>query len=91
MKTLIALIAMTTAASAQTLCVPRDVAENAMEHLGEVTTWSGLSSEGAVLEIWQNEETGEWTVTATGPNGRTCLVTDGVAGAVVEVISGPEL
>jgi len=44
---------------------------------GETHQAIGLASAREVVEIFASDETGSWTITVTGPDGRTCLVAAG--------------
>lgn len=45
---------------------------------GEAPVARGLS-QGRIVEMWGNEETGTWTAISTTPNGVTCLLASGGA------------
>jgi hypothetical protein len=53
---------------------------------GETRRMMGLAANGAVIEMFANDETGTWTATVTGPDGNTCLVASGRA---FEAITAP--
>jgi hypothetical protein len=44
---------------------------------GEAASALGLSSEGLILEIFNSDRTGTWTILSTGPDGETCIVAVG--------------
>lgn len=44
---------------------------------GEAVVAGGLSSAGALIEVFENPETTTWTITVTAPGGPTCLVGEG--------------
>lgn len=68
-----------TPAAAQN-CAPLDqVAQGLTDQYGETVQASGLAGNGAYVMWWGNPETGTWTVTATNPDGMTCLVASGEA------------
>jgi hypothetical protein len=46
---------------------------------GESRRMMGLAANGAVIEMFANDETGTWTATVTGTDGNTCLVASGRA------------
>lgn len=62
-------------------CAPREaVTERLNERYGETRLGAGLAGDSSVvLEIWANQETGSWTITATNVNGVTCLIASGEA------------
>jgi hypothetical protein len=67
-------------AHAQQNCAPLDaVVENLTARYGETIQASGISTSGIYVMWWGNIETGSWTVTATAPDGTTCLVAHGGA------------
>ena len=59
----------------QTVC---DLRHKVVEHLaskyGEAVSAWGVSSAGALVEVFENPETGTWTITVTAPGGPACLV-----------------
>jgi len=59
----------------QTVC---DLRHKVVEHLaskyGEAVSAWGVSSAGALVEVFENPETGTWTITVTAPGGTACLV-----------------
>lgn len=60
-------------------CGPRDELLNALSaEFGEVITWRGLSSQGAVIEV-TSAPSGTWTIVITRPDGRSCLAVHGEA------------
>ncbi len=59
-------------------CAPRDmVAANLATQFGETRRIIGLAQDNTVMELYAAPETGTWTLTATLPNGTTCLVAAG--------------
>jgi len=75
---LAALLALTTAATAQQNCGPRAaVIAHLAENFGESRQSIGLGQEGRVVEVFASVETGSWTITITLPDGTTCLVASG--------------
>lgn len=60
------------------VCYPRDVvAERLADEFGETVQSRGLTADGAVVEMWANDETRTWTAVVTMPNGMACLVASG--------------
>ncbi|WP_170406751.1 hypothetical protein [Ruegeria arenilitoris] len=61
-------------------CAPRpDVLQRLAETYGETRRGIGMARQGTVMEIFASDDTGTWTITATLPNGLTCLVAAGEA------------
>lgn len=61
-------------------CAPRDmVVEQLAAGFGESRQSIGLAAQGTVVEVFASPETGTWTITATNPQGITCLVASGHA------------
>ncbi|MEO1108638.1 MAG: hypothetical protein AAFX90_12015 [Pseudomonadota bacterium] len=59
-------------------CGPRpDVIKRLLEGYGETRKGIGIAGQGAVMELFASDETGSWTITATLPDGTTCLVASG--------------
>ncbi|WP_299949060.1 hypothetical protein [uncultured Ruegeria sp.] len=59
-------------------CAPRDeVITRLAENYGESRQGIGIARQGAVMEIFASNNTGTWTITATLPNGLTCLIASG--------------
>ena len=59
-------------------CAPRPVVlERLAESYGETRQSIGLGAQGVVIEMFASRETGSWTITATLPDGVTCLVASG--------------
>jgi len=75
MRALAILALLTTAAHAAPQCGNHDdvVAALAVNY-GEVLQSMGLAQDNTVMELFAAPETGTWTLTATMPNGVTCLV-----------------
>jgi len=46
---------------------------------GEGRQAMGLGANNMVFEVYASEETGSWTITATRPDGTTCLMAAGQA------------
>lgn len=65
-------------APAQPRCLERarvlDLLEN---RYGETRRAMGVAQGNAVVEVFASAETGNWTITATLPNGMTCLLASG--------------
>ncbi len=61
-------------------CAPRStVIERLASTYGETLRIVGLGAQGAVIEVFASVATGSWTITATRPNGLTCLIASGKA------------
>lgn len=59
-------------------CAPRPVVlERLATGFGESRQSIGLGAQGVVVEVFASRETGTWTITATLPDGMTCLVASG--------------
>lgn len=71
-------LAATTVEGAPALrCGPRDaVIAQIVEARGESRRAAGLAA-GMLVELFADEETGRWTLTATTPQGRTCRLAAG--------------
>lgn len=76
---LVITIALTQAATAQARnCAAREVAIDTLAtKYGEARQSIGLSAGGAIVEVFASIETGTWTITATSPDGVTCLMASG--------------
>ncbi len=72
------LILATHAAQSAPQCGPRDTVMAALaDQYGETRRGMGLAGNQAVIEVFASDQTGTWTITATLPDGRTCLVASG--------------
>ena len=61
-------------------CAARQVVlERLHNTYGESRQAIGLGSNSIVIEVFASFRTGTWTITATLPNGLTCLVASGQA------------
>ena len=61
-------------------CAPHDtVVEMLQTRYGEVRQAVALNSRNQVIEIFADPTTGSWTITATRPDGITCLIVAGEA------------
>ncbi len=90
MIVLTALLALTTAASAQQNCGPRAVVvEHLTENFGESRQTIGMGQDGQVVEVYASTETGSWTIIVTLPNGSSCLVAAGDAFEVLAEAPAP--
>lgn len=75
---LAALFATTASAQQQVPCGPRaEAIANLESKYGEVRQSAGLSARGALIEVYANDETGTWTIAASLPDGRMCLLDAG--------------
>jgi hypothetical protein len=73
------LIFATQNAHAQTAqCGPRsDVLSVLATKYGEARRGIGIAGQNAVMELFVNPSTGTWTIIATSPDGKTCLIASG--------------
>jgi hypothetical protein len=72
------LAAATPPAQAQPRCLERSQALDLLENrFGETRRAMGVAQGNAVVEVFASRETGNWTITATLPNGMTCLLASG--------------
>ena len=53
------------------------VVDQLAQKFGEARRSIGLTSDDTVMELYASADTGTWTLTATMPNGVTCLVAAG--------------
>lgn len=61
-------------------CAPRaDVLAVLGGKYGEARRGVGIAGQNAMMELFVNETTGTWTMTATTPEGKTCLIASGSA------------
>lgn len=61
-------------------CAPRDVVlDRLAQSYGETRQSIGLGGNNVVVEVFASSETGSWTITATMPDGVTCLMASGQA------------
>ncbi len=54
-----------------------DIVAGLAETYGETALATALSSDGLIIEIFNDAEDGSWTILATGPNAPTCIVSVG--------------
>lgn len=67
-------------AQSRAACADRAmVVERLANGYGETRQSIGLGANNAVVEVFASAETGTWTITATMPNGQTCLIASGQA------------
>ena len=65
-------------ASAQAPCDDRSTIIRVLqEKHGETHQGTGLQGSAQLLEFWSSDETGSWTILATHPNGKSCIVAAG--------------
>lgn len=75
---LMALAAQQVKAEGGRNCAPRpSVIEQLATGFGETRQSIGLGADGIVIEVFASAVSGTWTITATLPNGLTCLVASG--------------
>jgi len=75
-----ALIASPLVAQGARNCGPRDtVMIQLAERFGETRQAMGLGANNAVIEVFASRDSGTWTITATLPNGLTCMIASGQA------------
>lgn len=53
------------------------VVQHLLERYGETRRAVGLAANNVVVEVYASADTGTWTITATLPNGLTCLIAAG--------------
>ena len=59
-------------------CADRGVVvQRLSEVFGERFIGGGYHDESAIFEIWQNSDTGSWTILMTAPDGQTCMMAAG--------------
>ena len=59
-------------------CAPHDkVSAELARKFGEQPTSMGLAQDNTVMELYASATSGTWTLTATLPNGMTCLLAAG--------------
>ena len=59
-------------------CAPHDkVSAELSQKFGEQPSSMGLAQDNTVMELYSSPTSGGWTLTATLPNGLTCLVAAG--------------
>ena len=69
-----------TGTSGPRACAPRDVVVDRLaEGYGETRKSIGLGANNAVIEVFASDDSGTWTITATSPQGITCLIASGQA------------
>lgn len=72
------LILATEVSHAAPQCAPRDAVLSLLSgQYGETRRGIGLAANHAVMEVFAAADTGTWTITATLPDGTTCLVASG--------------
>jgi hypothetical protein len=87
MKALLAVIASLLAAPvlAQSDCASRESAERQLQsNHGEGLVMYGVTSSGAVLQIWVNRQTGTWTAVITD-GSISCIATHGVDAELLQL------
>ena len=61
-------------------CAPHDqVAAFLQAEHGEALAGWGADPRGLLLELYSDPQDGSWSVTFTGPDGRTCIISWGTA------------
>ncbi len=70
-------LALPAAAQAPVCASHEIVAARLMAGWAETRQVVGLASDGAVLEVFANPETGTWTLLRSTPDGRACIVAAG--------------
>lgn len=88
---LMALAAQQLLAEGARNCAPRPVVlERLTDGFGETRQSIGLGAQGVVVEVFASAATGTWTITATLPDGTTCLVAAGEGfEALAEALPAP--
>lgn len=75
----VALTVMAGAAEAQTNCAPRASALAQLSDRWGETRRSTMLANGRVIEVYAAAQTGTWTILATSPDGRSCVMVSGIA------------
>lgn len=79
------LIATQPAISAPRPCGEREkIIQDLAANHGETRQSIALDMNNMVIETFASSETGSWTILATTPGGKSCLVANGVAFEVAE-------
>lgn len=60
-------------------CVPRELAADRLDALGEARAAAGVTQNGNLAELWLDPETGTWTIFFSTPDGIACQVMSGAA------------
>jgi hypothetical protein len=77
---IIAILSASPGLAQRMYCVSRErVMAVISDQLAQSRRAMGLSANGAVMELYANDETREWTLTVTLPDGQTCLLANGAA------------
>lgn len=68
----------TPAAAQQQTCADRSIITRSLqENYGEEFAGGGLRNSTSIYEVWENEETGTWTILMTKPDGSSCVMAAG--------------
>ncbi len=82
-------------AAAQIACTARgEVAERLAGEYAEAPVAAGLTSSGAVIEVFTRDDGATWTIVLTKPEGTSCLVAAGEAWTVLPTkitVKGPDV
>jgi hypothetical protein len=55
------------------------------EEFQEYLAWEGLISSGqALIQMWQNDNTGTWSLVTILPDGTACIFADGLSYTYVD-------
>lgn len=74
----VALIFVTQAVYAAPQCGPRAmVLDQLAKRYGETRRSVGIAANNTVMEVFASADSQSWTITATSPDGNTCLVASG--------------
>lgn len=94
----LAALLLASPAQAQGPCLPRNSMLSQLEgEYGEKSLWSGLGSDGRMLEIMADPQGGTWTAlvtlppSSTNPGGLSCVVATGEMWQTPKKKEGPEL
>lgn len=49
---------------------------------------AGQGATTALMQLWENAETGTWTLSLTPPDGLTCIITHGTGMEILESVKG---
>lgn len=84
----LALVGVSSAASAEHNCAPRDSALKQLSEKWGETRRTVMLGRGMVYETYASDDSGTWTVLATDARGRSCIIASGVAYEEVSEAAG---
>lgn len=63
---------------AEVICAPRDEMVHKLSHqFGERMAGMGVRSPESVMEVWQSDRSGRWTLVMNYADGKSCIVAMG--------------